>query len=234
MTETAYGAWLALETEWLDELEKVYWKICLRYILMVLGGCTLALFALGVVVGGVLIGLQNAFFGFILGLIISLVCGAIFVAKAPRKCYLKSLKKEINKEFPQELEREKFAKQVLDAIQSQAVRKISWEQAGGRKGKIDVTKAYVVVFSDNGVTVVRLAQVKRMELDAYVDDISVKSEYGTVHRRQGNYIIRFFYQHTKTAPTKKETADKRLHLPSRELRDRVAEGIRAMRQGAGF
>ena len=234
MVGTAYEAWLCEQIKWIGELEQAYRKTCFRYIAIILIGTTGALFALGCAFGGITIGIQNALYGLLLGLCITIFCVIAFAAKSPGKCYLKSLKKEISREFRQEFELEIFAKQIQEATKRDQIRKISWEQSGGRGGKVDITAEYAVRFSENSVTIVKLAQVESMELDAYIDNISVRNEYGTIHRRQGNFIISFFYYHTgaeaASAVSRKKTADKRFSLPSREMCDKFAEYIRVLRQ----
>lgn len=222
-----YQVWLNRQIDWLNTLQKVYYKTCRRYVVAILIVMTAGLAALGWFVGGFKIALQNAFIGLILGILISLVCWAVFRIASPRRCYLKSLKKQIKREFPEELDRERFAK----AMQEMLGHNITWESPGGRTGKVEVVKEYAILFWANSVTVVKLGQVERMELDAYEFNVSVGGAQGTVRGQQEHFVIRFYYYAEGVELTsKKKGEDKRFNFPARELRDRVAQAIEAVQE----
>lgn len=221
-----YQTWLDEQTIWINEQQTAYQKACGRYILMVIAGAMVALFALGWVVGGFPIAVQNGLIGLILGLLISLFCMLAFRAKAPRKSYLKSLKKEMAREFPNGLNQDHFAREMLETAKNNTAQQILWEGSGGRGGKVKISKGYAILFWENSVTVVALGKVERMELADENLTIYNRNEYATVRRRQENYPIKFFYRDTENTSSKKKTfSDKRFNLPTKELRDKVAAAI---------
>lgn len=221
-----YRAWLNEQAIWINEQQRAYQKTCGQYILMVIAGAMVALFALGWVVGGFPIAVQNGLIGLIFGLLISLFCMLAFRAKAPRKGYLKALKKEMAREFPNGLNQDHFARKMLDAVKNNTAKQILWERSGRRGGKVELSKGYAILFWENSVTVVTLGKVERMELADESLAISTTGEYARVHRRQENYPIRFFYRDTENTGSQKQTfSDKRFNLPTKELQSQVATAI---------